>query len=234
MKHSMLARSRSLALGVAALSATLVFAGCASPEQAQSSSGGTGDNNAYQAAVAEAKKITNGQQLASSLEMIGYNAGAEGQTLEQVYRAFTEATDVKIKYTGSQDNVNIVQSRVQSGNPPDVADLPLGVAKGYARQGKLVDLSAAFGNELSQDFSSSMLSYASENGKAFGIPQGLNTYMIWYNPQHYSGPKDPTDWKQITDWTSSEAAKAHRSGVRRRTPAPRPGSRHRPSSRTCS
>ena len=43
-------------------------------------------------AVAEAKKIAEGQTLSGYIEVIGQNSGAEGETLQQVYAAFTEAT----------------------------------------------------------------------------------------------------------------------------------------------
>ena len=58
-----------------------------------------------------------------------------------MYQAFTDATGTKITYTGTQDTNSIVQSRVQAGNPPAIADLSLGVADGYAKQGKLMNLS---------------------------------------------------------------------------------------------
>lgn len=203
-----------LSMGTVGTTLALVLGGCASQSQAGGTSGTTSasgqsgtSNQYYAAAVAEAKKIANGQKLGSSLEMIGANSGVEGQTLQTLYTAFTAGTGVAVRYTGSQDVDALVQSRVQAGNPPDVADVDMGTATDYAKQGKLIDLSAAFGDDLTQDFDQSLLNDASYDGKVIGIYQGFNNFMLWYNPQTYSGPKNPTTWQQLVDWTTSEAAK---------------------------
>ena len=114
-----------LAVGAAGASVALLLAGCASQSQAQGTTGGgtsssSGDQY-YAAAVDEAKSLANGQKLDSSLEMIGVNSGVEGQTLEKLYKAFTDGAGVTVNYTGSQDTNTLVQSRVKAGNPPDVA-----------------------------------------------------------------------------------------------------------------
>lgn len=198
------------AVGVTSALTALMMSGCATQDQAESTSTATtsasaGANSEYRtAAVAEAKKIAAGQNLSGSIEMIGVNSGVEGDTLQQLYAAFTEGSGVSVKYTGSQDTNTLVQSRVQAGNPPDVADISLGTATQYAAQGKLVDLSAAFGDELKANFDQSLLDDASYQGKVFGIYQGFNNFMLWYNPSNYSGPKDPTTWQQIVDWTKTQ------------------------------
>ncbi|EPX82440.1 ABC-type sugar transport system, periplasmic component [Rubellimicrobium thermophilum DSM 16684] len=164
-----------------------------------------GNDALYQAAVAEARRIAEGQDLSGYVEMIGQNSGVEGQTLEQVYAAFEEGTGVEIRYTGTPDQTAIVQSRLQAGNPPDVADLQLGMAQDFAERGLLADLSSAFGDELAANFSEMLLSTATHDGKVFGVYQGLNPFMLWYNPQAYAGPRPPQDWQAIVEWTESEA-----------------------------
>lgn len=200
-------RGRLLSLLAVTAAVGLVLGGCASQKQAEGSAGGSSGGSYYKAAVAEAKSLAKTQKLASSISMIGVNSGVEGQTLQQVYKAFTEGTGTKVDYTGSADTNNIVQSRVQAGNPPDIADIPMGTATTYAKQGRLVDLSKVMGPELKKNFSSALLDDASVDGKVFGVYQGFSNFMLWYNPAEYTGPKDPTEWKQITDWTTAEAAK---------------------------
>lgn len=160
------------------------------------------------AAVAEAKVIAEaaGAQPGGYVEVLGQNSGAEGQTLQDVYAAFTEATGIEVRYTGTPDLNAIVQSRIQAGNPPNVADIQLGIAYDYAAEGLLVDLSAAFGDDLSANFGTQLLDTASYDGKVFGVYQGMNPFMVWYNPQTYKGPVAPKDWKELVDWTNSEAA----------------------------
>lgn len=161
------------------------------------------------AAVAESKRIAEGKSLTGYVEVIGQASGAEGQTLQDVYAAFTEGTGIEVRYTGTQDQSAIVQSRIQSGNPPNVADLQLGAALDYAEQGLLNDLSAAFGDDLKANFNQMLLDTATYDGKVIGVYQGMNPFMVWYNPQTYTGPKEPKDWKEIVDWTDAEAAKGN-------------------------
>ena len=190
------------------LVAGLVLSGCASDEQ----SGASGaeertDATLYKQAVAKAKELAGDQELDSSLEFIGVNGGAEGEVLQSVYKAFTEATGTAVDYTGTTDLYSIVQSRVQAGNPPDVVDQPLGVALDYAEQGKLLDLSEVVGDDVLQaSYSADLLETASYDGKVFGLYQGFNNFMLWYNPEQYTGPEDPQSWQEIVDWTDEQAA----------------------------
>jgi len=201
-------RRRWIAAVAASVSMAALLTGCATQQQAEGGTSTSSTNsNYYKAAVAEAKAIANGKKLNPSLSMIGSNSGAEGQTLQDVYKAFTEGAGVKVNYTGSQDITAIVQSRVQAGDPPDVADISAGTALQYAKEGKLVDLSAAFGSELKDNFSPSLLADASYDGKVIGVYQGFSNFMLWYNPKSYTGPKNPTAWSQIVDWTNAQAAK---------------------------
>ncbi len=197
-------KQRASVVAAVAFTASLVLAGCASQQQAEGNSAKSG-GKLYDAAVAEAKSIANGKKLDSSLEMIGNNSGAEGQTLQEVYKAFTEGAKVNVKYTGTSDVSSIVQSRLAAGNPPNVADIQPGIALQLAKEGKTVDLTAAFGDELKSNFDVALLDGVSYNGKVFGVFQGFSNFMFWYNPEAYSGPKDPTSWSQITDWTKEKA-----------------------------
>ncbi len=202
-------RARAASLIVLPLAFALALAGCASDEQAGAgSSTQRTDASLYKDAVAKAKDIAGNKQLGGSIEYIGPNGGAEGEVLQSVYKAFTEATGTKVNYTGTQDINSIVQSRVQAGNPPEVADLQIGVAQGYAEQGKLMNLSDVIGtDELKANYSQGLLDGASHDGKVFGVYQGFNNFMLWYNPEQYTGPKDPKTWQEIVDWTNAEAAK---------------------------
>lgn len=209
MKTHSATRTRARILGLVAAVAVsgIVLSGCASEEQAQGGSGTTGKQSYYKAAVAEAKSLAKGQKLESSISMLGANSGAEGQTLQQVYKAFTEGTGTAVNYTGSPDVNDIVQSRLQAGNPPDIADIAMGTAAAYAKQGKVMNLSKVMGSELKQNFSQALLDDASVNGSVYGVYQGFSNFMLWYNPEAYTGPKNPTSWSQITDWTDQQAAK---------------------------
>jgi len=191
----------------------LVLTGCASDTESGAADTQAGsvparlDPALYQKAIDEAKSIAGDQQLGGSIEFIGVNGGAEGDVLKGVYKAFTDATGTAVNYTGSQDIISIVQSRVQAGNPPDVVDQTIGVADQYAKQGKLMNLSEVVGQDaLTKAFGKSLVDGVSNDGKAFGIYQGFNNFMVWYNPQTYKGPTDPKSWDELTAYTDQLAA----------------------------
>jgi alpha-glucoside transport system substrate-binding protein len=190
------------------LTAGLILSGCASDEQSGASGGEERtDATLYETAVAKAKELAGDEKLDASLEFIGVNGGAEGEVLQSVYKAFTEATGTKVDYTGTQDINSIVQSRVQAGNAPDVVDQSLGVALDYAEQGKLLDMSEVVGDDqLQGSYAQGLLDSASFDGKVFGIYQGFNNFMVWYNPEQYTGPEEPKTWQELADWTDAQAA----------------------------
>ncbi|TPW28108.1 ABC transporter substrate-binding protein [Pararhizobium mangrovi] len=163
----------------------------------------------YDAAVAEAKKIAEGKQLSGTIEMISQNSGAEGQTLQDVYKAFTDATGVDVRFTGTPDYKALVASRIQAGNPPDVAEITLGDAVHYAKEGKVVDLKPAFGDMLQKNFNEMLLKSATVDGKMIGVFQGMNPFMVWYNPKAYTGPNPPKNWQALVDYTDAEAKKGN-------------------------
>jgi len=184
------------------------LAGCASAEQSgESATVDRTDAGLYEAAVAKAKEIVGDATLDASIEYIGPNGGAEGDVLKSVYKAFTEGTGTDVSYTGTQDINSIVQSRVQAGNPPDIADLAPGVALNYANDGKLMDLSDVIGDdELAANYSQGLLDSASADGSVFGVYQGFSNFMVWYNPEQYTGPTEPESWQELVDWTDEQAA----------------------------
>ncbi len=189
--------------------AALALGGCAAdtPTATESASTGSATNagDAKGAAVAEAKKLADGKQLEASIEFVGSDSGVEGETLEKLYQAFTDGSGVEVRYQGTKDSDAIIQSRVQAGNAPNVAVMSIGNAFSYAKDGKLADLGGAFGDELKSNFDQALLDDATYDGKIIGVYQGFNNFMVWYNPESYSGPASPTSWQELVDWTKAQA-----------------------------
>ena len=71
-----------------------------------------------------------------------------------------------------------------------------------------MDLSKVIGDTtMNADYSASLLKTVTAGGKVFGVFQGFSNFMVWYNPKTYTGPKNPTTWAQLADWTDQQAAK---------------------------
>ncbi|WP_082581144.1 ABC transporter substrate-binding protein [Leifsonia sp. Root227] len=210
MSHSSKTVRHLSALTALVLAGALGLAGCASDEQAAgsgSSGGVTFDKKLVDAAVAKAKSIVGDKKLSGSLSVMGDNSGSEGALLQAFYKPFTDATGVKVNYTGSGDNLNVVQSRVAAGNPPDLVTTAPGVMRQYSTTHKLLNLSSFMSDELNGSYTKSVLDTASIDGKVYGVYQGFNNIELWYNPESYTGPKgDSATWQQVQDWTEKEGA----------------------------
>jgi alpha-glucoside transport system substrate-binding protein len=202
-------RRKLTALIALSLVAAISLAGCATQEQAAGTGSGNGGSpfskKLVAAAEAKAKSIVGDKKLSGSISIMGDNSGSEGALLQAFYKPFTDATGVTVNYTGSGDNLNVVQSRVAAGNPPDLVTTAPGVMRQYNTSNKLLNLSSFMGSELKSNFSPSVNDTASINGSVYGVYQGFNNIEMWINPQAYTGPKDGT-WQQIQAWTDKEAA----------------------------
>jgi alpha-glucoside transport system substrate-binding protein len=194
---------RAALLSSAALALTLGFtATSASAQQVNL------DPSLVSAAVAKAKQIAGDQKLSGSIEVIGQNGGYEGAITEAVMKPFETATGVRIKYTGTED-ANIILARARAGHPPQVAMLQQGLMIGLVHDKKLVDLGAFMGDELKANFTPAINDTASVDGKVYGVYQGFSPFMLWYNPETYSGPKPGASWQDLVKWTEAEAAKGN-------------------------
>ncbi|MCJ1675513.1 ABC transporter substrate-binding protein [Rathayibacter sp. VKM Ac-2929] len=211
MNHFRSRRSRVIGTVLVGGLITSVLAGCASAEEAGArADGSTGvvlDSDLVASAGAKAAEIAEPAELDGTIELIGPNGGNEGAILEAVYAPFEEATGVDVKYTGTQDYISVVQSRVQADNPPDMASMSLGVFRQYASTMDLVSVTEVVGaEELASSYSGSLLDAVTFDGEARAVFQGFSNFMMWYNPQTYTGPTEDASWDEVMAWTDSAIA----------------------------
>jgi alpha-glucoside transport system substrate-binding protein len=160
------------------------------------------------AAKKEALRDAGGKKIGGSVTVLSVNGGSEAQIVAATYKPFTDATGIKVNYTGSQNMNAIVQSRVQAGNPPDVVDsADTGTLQLYGKEGKLVDLGPIIGTRtLKADFGAGLLKAATVNGKVYGVWSEIDNFMVWYDPQNYTGPSNPATWAQLDAFAQQQAA----------------------------
>jgi alpha-glucoside transport system substrate-binding protein len=202
------ARRKFTAVLTLSLVTALGLAGCATQQQAAGSGGSGGgvsfDPQLVAAAKAKAKQIMGNQKLSGSISVMGDNSGSEAALLQAFYQLFTDATGVKVNYTGSGDNLNVVQSRVAAGNPPDLVTTAPGVMHQYAQTHQLLNLSSFMSDELNSNFTSNVNATASIGNSVYGVYQGFNNMELWYNPQTYTGPKAGSSWQDVQNWTAQQ------------------------------
>jgi len=168
--------------------ATLLFTACAQ----QSGSGAT-----------PGKPAAGAGQIGGQVSVLGTWGGSEQESFLAMVQPFEQATGVKVQYEGTRDLNAILTTRVQGGNPPDLAGLPgPGQMAELARANRLIDLSAILDQTALRDqYADDWLKLGSVDGKPVGI--FIKTSLkgtIWYNPRQlsqFTNGTPPKTWDEL-------------------------------------
>jgi alpha-glucoside transport system substrate-binding protein len=182
--------------------------GAAPPSAANATQAGTGtpltgptvgQGNPQAAALAAA----GGKKIGGSVSVIGSWGGEEQDSFMAMVKPFEDATGVTVNYTGTRDLAAELTTRVQGGNPPDLAGLPgPGTMAQFARQGKLVDLDNVLDMSAMKDqYPQSWLQLGQVDGKQIGIfIKASLKGPIWFDPKTFnqvSGGTMPKTWDEL-------------------------------------
>jgi D-xylose ABC transporter substrate-binding protein len=152
-----------------------------------------------------------GQKIGGTVSVLAVWGGSEQESFMAMLKPFEDATGVKVEYTGTRDLNAVLTTRIQGGNPPDLAGLPgPGQMAQYARAGNLVDLSTVLDmNTYKKDYAQTWIDLGSVDGKLVGIFMRASVKgLIWYDPKvwtenNYQFPQTWDDMmtlsKQIKD-----------------------------------
>jgi alpha-glucoside transport system substrate-binding protein len=150
-----------------------------------------------------ALEAAGGEELGGSVSVLGVWGGSEQETFLEMVRPFEEATGIDVEYTGTRDLNAVLTTRVQGGNPPDLAGLPgPGQMAQFARDGALVDLGQvldmdAFGEQYAQTW----VDLGSVDDVLSGIFIKASVKgLIWYNTNVWEeqGFEVPGTWDELT------------------------------------
>ncbi|MEJ2209617.1 MAG: ABC transporter substrate-binding protein [Anaerolineae bacterium] len=149
-----------------------------------------------------ALEAAGGQQLGGSVTVLAVWGGAEQDSFMAMIKPFEDATGVSIDYTGTRDLNAVLTTRVEGGNPPDLAGLPgPGQMAQYAQSGDLVDLSTVLDMSTYQNqYAQTWIDLASSNGKLVGIFMKASVKgLIWYDPKVWDSNsyQIPDTWDQM-------------------------------------
>jgi alpha-glucoside transport system substrate-binding protein len=128
--------------------------------------------------------------------------GNEQAQFMKMVKPFEDQTGTTVNYTGTRDLNAVLSTRVNAGNPPDLAGLPgPGVMIQYANSGKLVDLSSVFDMSLLKDqVSSQWIQLGTINNKLVGMFMDASIKgLIWYDPVNVNklGVQQPKTWDDM-------------------------------------
>ena len=151
-------------------------------------------------------------KIGGSVDVLATWGGSEQDIFNAMVKPFTDRTGVAINYTGTRDLDAILTTRVAAGNPPELSGLPNpGSMAGFARQGKLVDLSTVLDvNAMKSAYAQSWLDLGSVDGKLVGIfTKASLKGLVWYDPKNLqaAGLQVPTTFDQLMSESQTSAAK---------------------------
>lgn len=135
--------------------------------------------------------------------VLGTWGGDELSNFQKAVFPFTEETGIGMAFEGTRDLAAVLTTRVEAGNPPDLAVLPNpGQMQELAAAGELVDISTFMDmDQLQDDYAQAWLDLASYEGTLHGIfYKAANKSLVWYNPTAFeaAGYEVPTTWDEMT------------------------------------
>ena len=135
-----------------------------------------------------------------SFTILGQWTGGEQKAFQAVIDQFDKATGATGNYTPAAggDEATVLGTKVNGGNPPDIAMLALpGAISQYAKAGKLQPLDGAAKQAVAANYASVWTKLATVDGKVYGVPfDASNKSTVWYNTKAFSnaGIQPPKTW----------------------------------------
>lgn len=143
------------------------------------------------------------QRIGGKVSVLATWGGSEQDSFMAMVKPFMDQTGVQVEYEGTRDLNAVLTTRVQGGNPPDLAGLPgPGEMAQFARAGKLVDLGPVLDqNAMKQQYSDDWLKLGQVDAKQVGIfIKAALKWQIWYDPKTFSqvnGGVNPKTWDEM-------------------------------------
>lgn len=145
------------------------------------------------------------------VEILGVWSGDELESFQSVLKPFIDATGINVEFVGTRDLAAVLTTRVEAGDPPDLAILPNpGQMVELAKGGHLVPFDTLTDmGKLRADYGAT-LDDASYNGVVYGFFFKMAVKsLVWYNPQALlaAGYAPPDSWNELI-YVSEKLAEA--------------------------
>jgi len=142
------------------------------------------------------------EEAKGAVTVLGVWGGDELTNFQEAVFPFTDETGIGMAFEGTRDLAAVLTTRVEAGNPPDLAILPNpGQMYELAKNSNLVDISKFMDmDKLNSNYAKAWLDLASYDGTLYGIFYKVaNKSLIWYNPTAFSdaGYEIPTTWDEL-------------------------------------
>ncbi len=140
-----------------------------------------------------------GEFEGEEVSVIAVWGGDELESFRAMVEPWEEHTGASIAYEGTRDLNAVLTTRIEGGNPPDVAGIPgPGQLAQFAADGALVDLTTFMDMEtLQSQYDKSWLDLASYEEGLYGLFTKVAVKsLVWYSPPNFeeAGYSIPEDW----------------------------------------
>jgi len=110
-----------------------------------------------------------------------------------------QETGGQMEFTGTRDLTAVLTTRLQAGNPPDIAILPNpGLMRQFVQAGYLIPLGDLMDmNLITQQYPESWVELGTVDGELYAVfMKATNKSTVWYNPRVFS----ENNWEIPTTW----------------------------------
>ena len=134
-----------------------------------------------------------------------WSAGSDEQpNFEAVLDLFEQQTGASVTFVSTGDDIAaVLGTRIQGGDPPDVALLPQpGLLRDLVRQGALIPIDDFAGDLVDENFDPLWRELGSVDGELYGVYYKVaNKSTFWYRPDVLAdaGVDPPEDWDGLIE-----------------------------------
>ncbi len=120
---------------------------------------------------------------------------------ENMVAPFVEETGCTIEVESTRDIVPVLTTRVEAGNPPDIAGVPsFGAIRTFLEEGDVVPLDYLDMTRMQEQFGETWIELGTYNDTLYGIfPRASLKSLIWYSPPAFeaAGYTVPQTWDEL-------------------------------------
>jgi alpha-glucoside transport system substrate-binding protein len=133
------------------------------------------------------------------VEVLGVWGAEELASFQAMVAPWEDDTGGNMEFTGTRDLIAILTTRVEAGNPPDIAILPNpGQMAELAKDGELVALDSFLDmSKIEDEYAQGWIDLGTVDGKLYGIfMKASSKGTVWYNPKTFAA----NDWDVPSTW----------------------------------
>jgi len=122
---------------------------------------------------------------------------------ENMVQPFVDETGCRIEVESTRDIVPVLTTRVEAGNPPDIAGVPsFGAIRTFLEEGDVQPLDFLDMERMQSQFGDVWMELGTWNGTLYGVfPRAAIKSLIWYSPSAFedAGYEVPETWEALLD-----------------------------------